>query len=252
MLPGDPLILRSLHIQILRIVGAAEREYGPIGLRLMGGTALSAYYLKHRESEDLDLFGGPTLNAKDFALFVRDRLERDGLYVHIREHEPLNQGFARYLVTEGVDPRDQPIRVDFGRESAFMLEPSLLTQEGVRVASFRDICAGKIGALCTRSDARDYIDLHAILRRPGAAGATPDDETVRQRMRSLLRDAQESDPGLSPVVVGETVARGLGRSLVRDFPLRLILPMTDEEVQTTLALALEACAREAGNKWLTG
>ena len=41
-LVADPDIVSPLQILLLRLIAEAEREYGFVGLRLEGGTALSA------------------------------------------------------------------------------------------------------------------------------------------------------------------------------------------------------------------
>ncbi len=74
-------VVSPLHVLILQTVAEAEREYGSLDLRLEGGTALSAYYLMHRQSEDLDLFGFPGMDARDFRSFLEDFLSRAGLHV---------------------------------------------------------------------------------------------------------------------------------------------------------------------------
>ncbi len=45
-LVADPGVLSPLQARLLRLIAEAEREYGSVGLRLEGGTALSAYYLR--------------------------------------------------------------------------------------------------------------------------------------------------------------------------------------------------------------
>lgn len=61
LLRAHRLVVSPVHVSILKAVAEAEREYGSPDLRLEGGTALSAYYLMHRQSEDLVLFGEPGL-----------------------------------------------------------------------------------------------------------------------------------------------------------------------------------------------
>jgi len=63
VLPG---VLTPTHLRLLEIVGRAANQYEAPNLRLEGGTALAAYYLGHLESEDLDFFGDPGLNARHF------------------------------------------------------------------------------------------------------------------------------------------------------------------------------------------
>jgi hypothetical protein len=244
LLRAHRLVVSPVHVRILKAVAEAEREYGSLDLRLEGGTALSAYYLMHRQSEDLDLFGSPGMDARDFRAFVEGHLLRESLYVVGRG--PANQGFSELLVSD--QPATVPaserenVQVQFGRSSPFRLAPPLPTHEEIPVASFRDVCAGKLHALCDRYEPRDFIDLHCLLHRhePGEAG--PDESERRRRFRALVADLETSDPGLTEVQVGQALARGLDRPIVTEFPLRLLVPLEEAQVQRTVQLAIEECA----------
>ena len=63
----------------MRAVGHAAAAFGDIGLRLEGGTALAAYYLRHRESEDLDFFTVRELAIPEFVEFLVPHLTAAGL-----------------------------------------------------------------------------------------------------------------------------------------------------------------------------
>ncbi len=246
-LAADPDVISSLQVRLLGLIAEAEREYGSVGLRLEGGTALSAYYLRHRESEDLDLFGDQGLDARDFRAHVVERLAQDGL--HASHHGPASRGFAEMTVTDravGANADSMGTRVQFGRTSPFSLEPARPTAEGLPVASFRDVCAGKLHALCDRFEVRDYIDLHFIITGGDPECGADAEDPGAERVRRLVRDLHECDPGLSPVQVGEALARGVGRPLVDTFPLRMLRHVTDAEVQRTIRLALEVCAGMTG------
>ena len=240
-LHADPLVVSPVHVRILQMIAKAEREYGSVDLHLEGGTALSAYYLLHRQSEDLDLFGGPGMNARDFRAFVEGFLTTGGLYTVSRG--VASQGFAELLVSDqpptvpAIDR--QNVRVQFCRASPFHLSPPVPTREGVPVASYRDVCAGKLHAICDRYEPRDFIDLHCILhhRRPGKP--VPDEGERRRHFRALVEDLQASDPGLSEVQVGQALARGVDRGIVSEFPLRLLIALEDGQIQDTIRLGLE-------------
>jgi hypothetical protein len=244
ILRAHPLVVSPVHVRILKVVAEAEREYGSLDLRLEGGTALSAYYLMHRQSEDLDLFGSPGMDARDFRAFVEGHLLRNGL--HVVSRGPANQGFSEFLISDqpvSVPASErQNVKVQFGRSSPFRLAPPVPTREALPVASFRDVCAGKLHALCDRYEPRDFIDLHCILHdhRPGEA--SPDELERRRRFRSLIADLEVSDPGLTEVQVGQAFARGVGRQIVTEFPLRLLVPLEDAQVQRTVQLCIEECA----------
>ena len=219
--------------------------YGGLDLRLEGGTALAAYHLRHRESADLDFFASPGMDARDFAHAVHERAPRAGLAV--TKEGAATRGFAEFLVGAEASP-EGPLRVQLGIQSPYQLASTDPTEEGVPVASYRDLCAGKLHAICDRLEPRDFIDLHAIMHRPGAAGA-PDDAERRRRVRDLVTDLRLIDPGLTLPRVGEAVARGLKPDLVTGFPLRLLKPYTDEEVRATVNDCCDEIAAMVREAW---
>jgi hypothetical protein len=244
LLRAHPLVVSPVHVRILKAVAEAEREYGSLDLRLEGGTALSAYYLMHRQSEDLDLFGSPGMDARDFRVFVEGHLLRKGL--HVVGRGPANQGFSDFLISDqrATVPASerQNVKVQFGRSSPFHLAPPVPTQEEMPVASFQDICAGKLHALCDRYEPRDFIDLHCILHNHRPGEADTDESERRRRFRALVADLEASDPGLTEVQVGLALARGVNRPIVTEFPLRLLVPLEDSQVQRTVQSCIEECA----------
>lgn len=238
MLKSNAHVVSRLHLDIMRIVAETEAAYGDVGLRLEGGTALAAYHLGHRESEDLDFFGDPHMDARDFGAALRQRL--GSVDLELRSGGPATQGFARFVVHSSRHGAAGPVRVDLARSSPFRLEPLELSEEGVKVASYRDLCAGKMHAICDRYEPRDYIDLNAIVRHPGG-GANP--EIIRQRVGSLIEDVMQIDPGLNPALVGQALERGTHAPVVSMFPLRLLHPVREEAIQETLRIAIRECAR---------
>lgn len=221
------------------IVADADREQKVPNLRLDGGTGLAAYYLHHRESEDLDFFADPGLNPSAFGEAVRDHAARVG--VEVTQYGPASGGMATY---EAVDPddADRKVKLQFAVQSPFKLAPLESSEEGIRVGSYRDICAGKLHAACDRLAFRDFYDVHVILTR--GERDVPED-VILGRFRPLLADLLESDPGLNPSVVGQGLSRPMGRAIVEVIPLRLLIPATSEEIHRTLSICMGECARQA-------
>lgn len=63
---ADPAVVSGLHRKLMTVVATTEADYeGDLDLRLEGGTALAAYHLHHRQSADLDFFGGRTRSARE-------------------------------------------------------------------------------------------------------------------------------------------------------------------------------------------
>lgn len=223
----------------MRLVARAADVYGNSSVRLEGGTALAAYYLAHRESEDLDFFSDYTVDQREFGEALRGIAEKDGL--RLEQSGPRSQTFTRFVVHDGSAASEQPLKIDLAGQSPFRLAPLEETTEGIRIASFRDLAASKLHAICDRVEVRDFIDLHVILTR-GTADPAESESAVRQRIRELVCDVLEIDPGLNVRLVGDAVARGLDRPLLANFPLRVLIPLTDAEVQATLRIFTSECA----------
>lgn len=240
MLKHDPAVIGELHVRVLHAAARANETAAIPDFRLDGGTALSAYYLRHRQSEDLDFFGGPALNARELGERVREEAVREG--VSLEPAGPSSTGFARYVARDLHDEGSEAVKVDIAVQSPFLLAPLEPTEDGIRIGSYRDLCANKLHALCDRFEARDFVDLHAILHRSEPGGVTGPD-LLRDRFHDVLRDLTTIDPGLDAKLLGEGLARGLDKPLVSLFPLRMLLPFTDSELQETVRFCMDECAR---------
>ncbi len=142
----------------LEVLPAPQRQLWP-ALRevpahfvLYGGTAL-ALRLAHRYSEDFDFFSAHS--------FVPERLRRalpfaDGGEILQAAANPLT------LRTSG---RDGVKCSFFGGLGLRQIEPpSRCPDNGVRVASLSDLFAVKLHTLAQRAEARDCLDVDALLR----------------------------------------------------------------------------------------
>jgi hypothetical protein len=237
LLKADLSVITPFHVTLMGIVAEAERAHNVPNLRLDGGTALAAYYLHHRESEDLDFFADPGLNPGDFGEAVRAEAARAG--VSIEQFGASHPGIATYEATDPQNP-ELKVKLQFAVQSPCKLAPLDKAVEGIQVASFRDICAGKLHAACNRLAHRDFYDLHVILTR--GERSVPE-EVILGRFRPLLEDLLESDPGLNPSVVGQGLSRVIGRAVVEMIPLRLLIPATNDEIHRTLGICIAECAR---------
>lgn len=232
---ADPAVVSPLHLRIMRMVAEAAEAYEAPNLRLEGGTALAAYDLHHRQSEDLDFFADYGINAKAFGHAVETYSATHGL--RMTAFGASSAGMARYVVLDPSAP-DHAVKVDFAAQSPFRLDPLRETADGIRIGSFRDLCAGKLHAIGDRFEERDFIDLHVIVTRDGG-----DAEVVRSRFRDLLSDVMRIDPGLNPSYVGQGISRGLNRPIVTALSLRLLIDVGEDAIQRTLDLCIDECAR---------
>ncbi|HEX6370021.1 MAG TPA: nucleotidyl transferase AbiEii/AbiGii toxin family protein [Longimicrobium sp.] len=223
----------------MSVVAAADARYGAPNLRLDGGTALAAFHLGHRVSKDLDFFADYQVNAAAFAEVVRQVAEERGF--EMRATRARSMGFAQLIARDPV--ADIEVQLDFAAASPFHLEPREAAAEGIQVSSFRDLCAGKLHAICDRYEPRDYVDLHAILTRPSREGRPPDEPEMRRRFRAIVADLMETDPGLDALLVGNAVERARDRPIVARLPYMLFIDLDDAAMQRTIAL----CSDEAAN-----
>ena len=111
----------------------------------MGGTGL-AIWLRHRRSEDLDIFCPGRLDVDS----VVSALSASGEFLLRDASELLVRG-----VVDGVN-------VDVvGEDGAYRLAPPLEI-DGLHVASLQDIAAGKFRAITGRRQMRDLVDIMFI------------------------------------------------------------------------------------------
>lgn len=239
MRKADLSVITPFHVTLMGIVADADQAETVANLRLDGGTALAAYHLHHRESEDLDFFADPGLNPHQFGEAVSRVAAEAG--VKLVPTGPQSTYITTY---EAMDPK-QPgisVKLQFAVQSPFRLAPLESTEERIRLSSYRDICAGKLHAACDRLAYRDFYDLHVILT--GGNADLPSD-AVRDRFKPLLADLLETDPGLNPSVVGQGLSRVIGHAVVERIPLRLLIPATTDEIHRTLEICAAECARQA-------
>lgn len=121
---------------------------------LYGGTGL-ALRLGHRESADFDFFSAVPFSPTDLA---RD-LSWLGKFT-------ISQASANNLVITTA----KAVNLSFsgGMDIATVAEPSLVTENGLVIASTFDLAGTKAKAILDRSEWKDYVDI-AMLLRDGVA-----------------------------------------------------------------------------------
>ena len=170
--PPRPEILTSLQRTVLDAVFADEvlaRSF-----YLTGGTALAAFYLFHRSSDDLDLF----TNDQPLELVwptVQQLTHSLGLTVESRTPQ-----FIRLQHPEG-------LRVDVVHDVPFRV--GIPVRQGTWLVDTLDnITLNKVTAIQGRLDVKDYVDLYLLLKdRP-------------ERILTWLAQARQKDASIEPFV----------------------------------------------------
>ncbi|MBM9463955.1 nucleotidyl transferase AbiEii/AbiGii toxin family protein [Aeromicrobium sp. YIM 150415] len=125
------------------------------GFALAGAGAIRAHGLTDRPTADIDLFCGPRMSETDFsaAVDLGARALRDAGYevAHVR-------GFSTFARLRAVDD-GRMFEVDFAM--SWRADPPVRLSVGP-VLSERDAVAGKLGAVYSRGEIRDFLDLDAI------------------------------------------------------------------------------------------
>jgi predicted nucleotidyltransferase component of viral defense system len=117
------------------------------GLRLVGGTSLALQY-GHRQSVDLDFFGKPIV-SQDEILAMMGRL---GAYKLRNRTKNILQ-----LIVDNV-------MVDIVDYSQYPWIDAAICEDGLVLASPRDIAAMKINAIEGRGSRKDFIDVYELLQ----------------------------------------------------------------------------------------
>lgn len=145
-----------------RILEAISKErYFVQRYYLAGGTALAEFYLKHRISEDLDLFSGKQevnpisivrffeINSKILDIAKIETKRVLGLYsffLHFQDKEILKVDFNYY-------PFD---RIEKGKKF-----------NNLEVEDIYDIAVDKVHTVVLKPRARDFIDIYFIIKEKG-------------------------------------------------------------------------------------
>jgi len=169
---------------------------------LTGGTALAAFYLFHRYSDDLGLF------THDQSLEVvwptlQRLLPGLGLTVESRTPQFIRLRHPKDLRVDVV--HDVPFRVGIPvRHGSWLID------------SLDNITLNKVAAIQGRLDVKDYVDLYLLLKNQP------------QRILTLLAEAKQKDASIEPFLWSRLIG---DVETFRVLP-RMLVPMRVEELVT--------------------
>ena len=167
---------------------------------LTGGTALAAFYLFHRYSDDLDLFTHDQPLEVVWPMLQR-LLPSLGLTVESRTPQ-----FIRWRHPEG-------LRVDLVHDVPFRV--GIPVQHGTwLIDSLENITLNKVAAIQGRLDVKDYVDLYLLLKDHPA------------HILTWLAQAKQKDASIEPFVWSRLIG---DVETFRILP-RMIVPLRREEL----------------------
>lgn len=139
---------------------------------LSGGTALSSWYLHHRESYDLDFFSDKSFDGEKITHRIKQyakKLDYQSLTVND------DFGFYTYMFRYADNSR---FKVDFCHYTTQRLTKGI-NWKGLEIDSMYEIAVNKMHTIRTNGRERDYVDLYCILQK------------TRWDIKKLLRDADK-------------------------------------------------------------
>jgi len=124
---------------------------------LSGGTALSYWYLHHRQSDDLDFFSTIPFDYDRVVRWFRQNESIIG-YDQIRFDE--DYGFLKINIHF---PNKQQLLIDFHHYTNATLESGIVWN-GLRIDSLTDLAVNKLDTIATGPRTRDFVDLYFIFQ----------------------------------------------------------------------------------------
>ncbi|MFE9657786.1 nucleotidyl transferase AbiEii/AbiGii toxin family protein [Micromonospora sp. NPDC006431] len=170
----------------LRLAEIGLRVAARYGFALAGGYAVQAHGILDRPSEDIDLFTAWE-RRDEFAAAVDaviDGYRAGGYSVEVTQQFDT---FARLAVTDPAQP-DHPYKVELAANWRAL--PPVMMDVGP-VLHADDVVAGKMSALYTRAEPRDFLDIDAALM------------TGRYTRNRLCELAEQSDAGFDRRVLAD-------------------------------------------------
>lgn len=121
-----------------------------------GGTALSEFYLKHRESIDLDFFCKEKFDAQMTSSVIESWANELNLTYTARVAGPTNIYILKF-------PDGEELKVDFSYYPYNQLKEKI-EYGNLKVDSLLDIGANKLMTISQRHTVKDYVDLYFIMQ----------------------------------------------------------------------------------------
>lgn len=139
------------------ITSIAANKYLTKRFYLTGGTALAAYYLNHRYSEDLDFFSMNQIDIMAIDVFIKELKS----ILSIKKVD-FQQTFNRNIFF--IHTAKETLKTEFTYFPFEQLEKPA-PKNGILIDSVVDIATNKTFTILQNPRARDFIDLYCILTK---------------------------------------------------------------------------------------
>ena len=212
-------ILSPFQKQLLEII--AKDPYITSRFYFTGGTVLSEFYLKHRLSEDFDLFSEKEVYLPSVSAFLKRIAPAIGL--KSLQHRPF-LGLHSFLLDL---KNGDKFKIDFNYYPYPRINIGRRYQK-LNLDSLYDIAVNKVHTLFMKPRTRDYVDLYFILGQND------------YKMPQLIKDAKAKfDWHIDPLLLGSQLKKV---DQITDFP-RMLVPFDRQDMEKfflTLAKSLKS------------
>lgn len=154
---GQTLKNNFTRAQRLFLSEVQKNSYMTQTFYLTGGTALSACYLNHRLSEDIDLFSEKAFDEPLVITFMKNAVN----VLRVPSKLVKIHGRLRYDLAF---PDGELLKIDFVFYDFQHIEP-MNYLGSLAVDNIEDIAVNKLLALSQRAAAKDFVDLYFILKK---------------------------------------------------------------------------------------
>jgi len=163
-----------------------------------GGTVLSAFYLHHRLSEDIDLFcENEEVNQEVIEVFLKKNALALGI-INIKSSQFLGL-FSYHLIYN----QKESLKVDFSYYPFPRIEKGL-KYKNIEIDSLHDIAVNKVHTIVMKPRARDFIDIYFIIKEKNYS------------FNKLLMDAKvKFDWHIDPIELGSQLLKVQD---IKDYP----------------------------------
>jgi predicted nucleotidyltransferase component of viral defense system len=152
---GKIQILTKEQQVILDLV--KNNEFFRSNFYFTGGTALSAFYLKHRYSDDLDFFSQERFDQQIILTLIQEWSQKYKFSIK-------SSRFAEVVYVFMLQFNNEILKVDFGYYPYKRVEKSLML-DGIKIDSLLDIAVNKLLTISQRYSVKDFVDLYFLLQK---------------------------------------------------------------------------------------
>ena len=181
---------------------------------LTGGTALAYFYLKHRQSNDLDFFTSTEEIIDPFSRQLEKHLVAQGFET---KRQRSFHSFVEFIVSL----RGETTVIHLALDSAFRFEPTKESSDfpRLRIDNLTDIASNKLLALFGRASLRDFIDVYFLVQKKHFS------------KKKLVEAAVRKDPGFDLYWLGVAFERIHTFNLDSPDMLLLLQPVKLKELE---------------------